>query len=36
MLNGTTVVIDETQMKECQLKEKGINNIKALATLIEQ
>ena len=35
MVDGTTVIIDETTMKEGQIKEKGIMNIKTLATLIE-
>jgi len=35
MLPGTTVVCDETLMKEGQIKENGVNNIKAVATLIE-
>eukprot|EP00347_Sterkiella_histriomuscorum_P016942 403351260 len=36
MLDNTFVIIDETQLKEGQIKEQGIQNIKALATLIEQ
>lgn len=35
MMDGTIVIVDETNMKEGQIKEKGILNIKTLATLIE-
>jgi len=34
-MEGSVVLGDETAMKEGQLKEHGINNIKAIATLIE-
>ena len=36
MLDGTVVILDETNMKEGQLKENGVRNIKALASLIEE
>lgn len=36
MVDGTVVIVDETSMKEGQIKEKGILNIKTLATLIEE
>ena len=36
MLDGTVVIVDETNMGVGQIKEKGILNIKSLATLIEQ
>ncbi|CDW86598.1 mini-chromosome maintenance complex-binding protein [Stylonychia lemnae] len=36
MVDNTFVVIDETLMKEGKVKENGVMNIKALATLIEQ
>jgi hypothetical protein len=36
LVDGTFVILDETTMKEGQLKGEGINAIKALATLIEQ
>ena len=36
MLDNTFLVVDETQMKEGLIKENGVLNIKALATLIEQ
>jgi len=35
MVEGTTVVCDETSITEGQVKENGVNNIKALAHLIE-
>lgn len=35
MLDGTTVVCDETTLGEGALKEIGVYNIKAIATLIE-
>ncbi len=35
ILDGTLVICDETAMKEGKLTEKGINNIKSLAHLIE-
>lgn len=36
MIDSTFVVTDELWMKEGQVKENGLNNIKAIATLIEQ
>lgn len=36
MVDGTLVVCDETVMKEGMVKQNGVANIKALATLIEQ
>lgn len=36
MLDSTFVICDESFMKEGQVKENGINSIKAIATLIEQ
>ena len=36
MIDNTLVVVDETVMKEGQIKGNGVANIKALATLIEQ
>lgn len=35
MLEGTNVICDETQIKEGKIEKNGINNIKALAELIE-
>jgi len=35
MVNNTFVIVDEIPMKEGQVKEMGVLNIKALATLIE-
>ncbi len=35
MIDSTFVITDETWMKEGQVKENGLNNIKAVATLIE-
>jgi hypothetical protein len=36
MMDGTAVICDETIMKEGQLKETGVFNIKGIATLIEE
>lgn len=36
MLDGTVVIVDETNMGVGQIKENGILNIKTMATLIEQ
>lgn len=35
MLEGTNVICDETHIKEGKIEKNGINNIKALAELIE-
>jgi hypothetical protein len=35
MLDGTNVICDETHIKEGKIEKNGINNIKALAELIE-
>jgi hypothetical protein len=35
LLEGTNVICDETQIKEGKIEKNGINNIKALAELIE-
>lgn len=36
MVDGTTVILDETAMTEGKIEKNGVNNIKAIATLIEQ
>lgn len=36
MMDGTQVVVDETDMGVGKIGQKGILNIKTLATLIEQ
>jgi len=35
MLDGTCLVCDETQMNAGKIEKNGVNNIKALAELIE-
>jgi hypothetical protein len=35
MLEGTSLICDETQIKEGKIEKNGISNIKALAELIE-
>lgn len=35
MLDGTNLICDETLIKEGQIKNNGVSNIKALAELIE-
>lgn len=36
LIDSTFLIVDETQLGEGQIKEQGVANIKALATLIEQ
>ena len=36
MVDGTVVVLDETLLKEGKIEKNGVENIKALGTLIEQ
>lgn len=35
MLDGTSLILDETQMNEGKIEKHGVFNIKALAELIE-
>ena len=35
MLDGTNVICDETHMNEGKIEKNGVNNIKAMAELIE-
>ena len=36
LVDGTFMIVDETVMKSGQIKENGIQSVKAMATLIEQ
>jgi len=36
LINGTTLIVDETGMQPGKIINNGVKNIKAIATLIEE